>query len=76
MSYKTDKKLILKQLKEVKARAKNGVRTHEDYRVLVNTIIKLTDLVFDLYIAEEEELELAERVDKFVEELDKRHWDN
>lgn len=57
MSKRTDRGLVLKQLKEVQERANRGVHTHEDYRVLVNTMIRLTKLVYEPLIQEEERVQ-------------------
>jgi len=75
LSYATDKRMIIKQLKEVKSRAKNRVHTHEDYRVLVDTIIKLTEMVYEPLVQEEQMIELERRARKELESEDP-FWNN
>jgi hypothetical protein len=53
VSHYTDHRGIKKQLKAVQERAAKGVHTHEDYRTLIRTITKLTDMVYKPLIEEE-----------------------
>jgi hypothetical protein len=53
VSRYTDHRGIKKQLKAVQERANRGIHTHDDLRTLVNTIIKLTDMVYKPLIEEE-----------------------
>jgi hypothetical protein len=52
-----NKKRIVGNLKRVQEQAKRGIHTHHDYRVIVNTLIKLTEEIYDMKIenAKEEE---------------------
>lgn len=58
MSKYTDHRGIKKQLKDIQKRANEGVHTHEDYRTLVKTLIKLNDLVYAPLIQQEQEQEV------------------
>lgn len=52
-NQESHKRMVILQLKAVQKRANQGIHTHEDYRILVNTMIKLTNLVFEPLIQEE-----------------------
>jgi hypothetical protein len=53
--YSQNRIRIIKELRAVKHRAANGVHTHADYLTMVNTLIKLTDMVFKSEIEREKE---------------------
>lgn len=62
MSRYTDHRGIKKQLKAVQERANRGIHTHEDYRILVKTLMKLTDLVYQPLIQQEKAEEVHEQI--------------
>jgi hypothetical protein len=54
MSKRTDRGLVMKQLGEVQRRAAKGILTNEDMQIIANTLIRLTKLVYEPLIQEEE----------------------
>lgn len=56
MKTENNKRMLLKQLKNVKSRVDKGQQTHEDYRILTNALIKLTEEVYDILIEKEKSI--------------------
>jgi hypothetical protein len=62
MSYQTDKRGIMKQLKEIKGRKDQGIHLHKDSQAMVRILMHLTNMVYDPLIQMEKADELHEQI--------------